>query len=163
MYLSPLLLPLALICGIATEGWRRQARPLRLLAVAITVIAFISSAYTVYVKVEGLRDVGQRAEDQMQQILALLPADAYDVKVAVLFDLSELPARRTYAVYHMGDEVLVVHSMALDWLAPQRHLYLGSFPIDSPDFHPNDFDYIFKWNPTTQHFAPWRPSPNPTS
>jgi hypothetical protein len=160
MYLTPLLLPLALLCGVAFDGWRVQRKPLRCVACALASAALISSGFTVHAKVNGIRDVGDRAEMQMRQILALLPPDAHDVKVAMVFDLSELPPRRTYAVYRMGDENLVVHSVALDWLAPQRHLELGSFPIDSPDFHPSDWDYIYKWNPREQRFAPLVPSPS---
>jgi hypothetical protein len=158
MYLTPLLLPFALICAFAFDGWRSQAKGLRSVARVLVVAALISSVYTIAVKIEGLRDVGQRAENQIKQVLALLPPDAHDVKVAMVFDLSELPPRRTYAVYHMGDEVLVVHEVALDWLAPTRHLKLGSFPLDREDFHPREWDYIYKWDYASQKFEPWKPS-----
>ena len=155
MYLTPLLLPLALTCAIAVDGWRAQKKGARLAACGFAVIALISSVFTIHTKIEGLRDVGQRAEDQMKQILALLPPDAHDAKVAMLFDLTELPPRRTYAVYRMGDEVLVVHAIALDWLVPQRHLELGSFPIDRGDFDPKEWDYVYKWNYAGQRFERW--------
>jgi hypothetical protein len=156
MYLSPLLLPLALLCGISAEGWRDKGKSARLVACVFATVALISSAFTVHAKVDGIRDVGQRAENQMKQVIDLLPPDAHDVKIAILFDVAELPPKRTYAVYRMGDEVLVVHAMALNWLTPERHLYLRSFPIGHPEFTPGDYDYILKWNPAKQQFEPWQ-------
>jgi hypothetical protein len=155
MYLTPLLFPMALLCGIAAQGYRERSPALRFAACGFAVVALLSSVWTIYWKIEGLRDVGERAEAQMRQIIALLPPDAHDLKVAMVFDLSELPPRRTYAVYRMGDEVLVVHAVALDWLVPERHLELGSFPLGREDFHPKEWDYIFKWNYAKQRFERW--------
>ena len=155
MYLSPLLLPLALLCGLAWEGWRTKPKPIRCIAMGLAIAALVSSMITIHAKIEGLRNVGERAENQMRQVLALLPANAHDVKVAMLFDPAELPPRRTYAVYRMGDEVLVVHAVAFDWLVPQRHLTLGSFVLGDPEFHPKDWDFIYLWDARKQQFAPW--------
>jgi hypothetical protein len=152
MYLVPLFVPLAIFSGIAADGWRGASKPWRCVVLAATLGALISSLITIHVKVEGLRNVGERAERQLRQIIALLPPDAHDLKVAVVFDLSELPPRRTYSVYRMGDENLVVHPMALDWIAPQRHLTLGSFSMTNPDFDPAKFDVLLKWNAATQQF-----------
>jgi hypothetical protein len=157
MYLTPLLLPLALLCGISAEGWLRRATTWRFVAAGIAMLALISSLVTIYIKVEGLRDVGQRAEDQARQIIALLPPDAHNLKVCVVFDGKELPPRRTYAVYRMGDEVLLVHAMALDWFVPERHLILGSYLLDDPEFHPQDWDVLLKWNYAKKQFERTNP------
>lgn len=155
MYLPPVIFPLALLIGMAADGWRAAPHWQRRLAAAAAVIALVSSMYTIFVKVEGLRDVGERAEAQIHQILSLLPSDAHDVKVAVLFNPDELPPRRTYAVYRMGDDVLVVQQDAFDWLVPQRHLLLGSFYVNDPQFNPEDYNYIFQWDPVAKKFRPW--------
>ena len=42
------------------------------------------------------------------------------MKVAVIFDPTKLPVRRTYAVYRMGDDSLVVQEPAFDWLVPEH-------------------------------------------
>jgi hypothetical protein len=152
MYLVPAMLPLALLCGMSADGWRRARTPLRFAACAIAILALLSSAWTAHQKVAGLVDVGDRAERQIQQVLSMLPPDAHDLKIALLFDLDRLPPRRTYAVYRMGDEILLVHPMVFDWMVPQRHLTLAAFGTSNPDYHADQYDVTFIWDPESQSF-----------
>jgi hypothetical protein len=158
MYVPPLIFPLALLCGMAADGLRSASRGVRAFAIAAAVIALISSMFTIVVKIEGLRDVGERAEMQIRDVLSQIPPDAHDVKVAVLFDPTRLPNRRTYAVYRMGDDSLVVQEQAFNWLVPERHLTWESFYNDAPDFHPEEYAYIFQWDPEAKKFRPWSES-----
>ena len=152
MYLVPAMLPMALLCGMSADGWLRIRAPLRFVAWVIAIVALLSSAWTVHQKVAGLVDVGDRADRQIQQVLSLLPPDAHDLKIALLFDLDRLPPRRTYAVYRMGDEILLVHPMVFDWIVPQRHLTLAAFPTSNPDYHADQYDITFIWDPQSESF-----------
>ena len=77
MYVPPLMIPFAVLCGMAADGLRSAPRGVRHLAISAAVIALISSMYTIVVKNEGLRDVGERAEAQIREVLSLIPPDAH--------------------------------------------------------------------------------------
>jgi hypothetical protein len=143
---------------MAADGLRTSSSGVRNFAITAAVVALISSMYTIVVKIEGLRDVGERAEAQIREVLSLIPPDAHDVKVAVIFDPTKLPNRRTYAVYRMGDDSIVVQEQAFDWLVPERHLKWASFYVDAQDFHPEEYAYIFQWDPDAKKFRPWSES-----
>ena len=115
-------------------------------------IALAISIATIRSKVDEMVSLGERAQAQLDQVMALLPLDAHDIRVALLFDPAELPAKRTFSVYLMGDDVLLVHEMALNWVAPQRHLMLGSFWLGDERFHPQEWDVLLRWDPFEQRF-----------
>jgi hypothetical protein len=153
MYLPPIMIPLALLCGLAAEGWLRAAAVPRLTVAALATAALFSSIWTIHVKIEGLRDVGDRAERQLRQILALLPPDAHDLKIVLLFDQRELSPLRTYAVYRMGDDMLLVHPNCFNWLVPDRHIEMASFWMGDPLYHPADYDVHLLWDSSRHQFA----------
>jgi hypothetical protein len=152
MYLPPIVMPLALLAGMAADGYRRSTnRTLQIAATSVLLAIVIGSMITIRSKVAGLRDVGHRAADQIAQILSFLPADAHDKRIAILFDSSQLPPRRTYAVYRMGDEILLVHEIALEWPRPGKNLRLTS-KTDEPLADPQAYDLILRWDAKAQHF-----------
>src|SRR5207248_4449036 len=133
------------LCGLVADGYQKKRRPVPLFAGAILLAALCSSIWTIRIKIAGLRDVGDRAAAQIQQIISFLPPDAHDKRIAILFDSAQLPPRRTYAVYRMGDEVLLVHESVLDWPRPGSNLKLKSL-TDQPLSDPQNYDLILRWD-----------------
>jgi hypothetical protein len=152
MYLPQIIVPLALLCGIAADGYRKARKMVTVPIFALALAALVSSIWTIRAKVAGLRGVGDRAAAQIEQILSFLPPDAHDKRIAILFDSSQLPPRRTYAVYRMGDEVLLVHESVLDWPRPGKHLTLTS-KTDEPLADPDKYDLILRWDAQEGRFA----------
>jgi hypothetical protein len=153
MYLPPVVVSLALLCGLAVEGYQQAApRTLRQLALTAAAIALASSVVTIYQKIEGLRDVGERADRQLRQILDRIPADARNVRVALLFDGKDFNPRDTFSVYRMPDQNLLVHPMCAEWLRPGAGITLASFMLPNPEYNPEGFDLILKWDHTQQKF-----------
>jgi hypothetical protein len=151
MYLPPIILPLALLCGLSADGYRQATTKARAVVALLAIVALISSLLTIRVKIDGLHDVGDRAAEQIRQILSYLPPDASDKKIAILFDTASLPARRTYAVYRMGDEVLLVHAGVLEWPRPEKNLRLTSL-TNEPLPNPEQYDLILHWNNQARRF-----------
>src|SRR5947207_15239705 len=123
MYLPPTVVPLALLCGMAGDAYRPATKKVTVPILVIALVGLISSIWTIRVKIDGLRDVGDRAAAQIDQILAFLSPDARDRRIALIFDPDQLPPPpRTYSVYRMGDEMLLVHPTVLEWPRPGMNL-----------------------------------------
>ncbi len=174
MYLAPMLLPLAILCGLAMLGWIGNDRQFLMTATSIGalgafMLAMFSSVVTGVHKMHDLRLLGDRADVQLGQALALVPADARDFRLLLLFADDTLPPRRTYSVFRMGDELLLVQLCSPNWLRPGRNITTETAISNSLGLHGilrgqdvslSDFDLVLEWNPITRQFH--RRSP-PTS
>lgn len=153
MYVPPMLLPFALLCAMAAEAWMSASRPIRLMLGAIAIAALISSLATIHHKIAGLIDVGVRADAQLKQVLTFIPPDARNVKIMLLFRSDELPPRRTYSVFRMGDEILLVHEPTTEWYRPGHGHILQSVVVDDPaTFDMSPYDLVLLWNSRTKDF-----------
>ena len=154
MYVPPIVPPLALLIGLAADGLAAaRSNTIRFTVAALAALALATSLVAIHRKVEGLLDVGDRAQKQLDQIIAMLGPNPHDKKVAVLFDSRDLPPRRTYAVFRMGDEILLVHPMVFEWPLPGRHIVLGASLVDDPLEHPEQYDLILHWDVANQRFV----------
>jgi hypothetical protein len=155
MYVPPLVLPLALLCGLAADGWARARPPRRALGAAAAVVLLISSILTIRAKIAGLVDVGRRADDQIRQILWFLPPDAQDKTVAVRYLASDRRPRDLYAVFRMPDHLLLVHRNVLHWPRPYRGLVLDAETVNSfAEVDPGKYDVTLGWDARQQKFVP---------
>lgn len=153
MYVPPMLLPFALLCGLAADGFARAGAPARALATTASIVALASSLFTIRAKIDGLVDVGTRAQRQLQQIVSLLPADAKDMTVAIRFLRSDRKPRDLYAVFRMPDHLLLVHRNVLEWARPHRGLVLDADTVDSfSEVDPSRFDLTLGWNASERKF-----------
>jgi len=147
MYLPPLVIPFALLCGIAADGWRHYSFPAQ---IAVGVISFAllgNSIWAIEDKIAGMRRVGDRTDLQMENVLAVLPPDARDVKIAIAYNTFGMKANRRYSVFAMGDEIMLVHPNVLDWKAPGRGLKIETFPNSmTPPAADAKFDYYVFWD-----------------
>jgi hypothetical protein len=161
IYTTAIVVALALAAGRAAEGWSRLPRPLfTSLAVAFLVLlgwAFLS----VQSKVADLRETGDRAAAQLRQLLRWLPPDLRQQKVALVFLERDLPARRTYSVFRVGDDHLLQPGAgvqwALEWSRPgSGHALEHLLVQDRSLIREQDFDLVLYWNPATRQFELWK-------
>jgi hypothetical protein len=153
MYVPPLVLPFALLCGFAADGFVRASVPVRALASTAAAVALVSSILTIRAKIDGLVDVGRRAERQIEQILSFLPPDATDKTVAVRYLLSDRRSRDLYAVFRMPDHLLLVHRNVLHWPRPYKGLVLDAETVQSFDeLDPGRYDVALGWDSEKQQF-----------
>ena len=124
MYVPPLVLPFAALCGLAADGWTHARAPARYAATAVALAALVSSLLTIWWKINDLVDVGNRADRQLRQIVSFLPPDAHDMRVWIIFPHSTSLAFRAYAVFRITDTYLLSHGEALGWPLPNRNLWL---------------------------------------
>jgi hypothetical protein len=152
MYVPPLILPFALLVGLAADGWR-GARPIpSMVAMILGIVALASSAQTIHAKTDAMVEMGNRADTRLRQILSMIPPDARNLKICLLFDPRQLPARRTFSVYLTGDDALLVQPITFEWLAPGRGLVLQTYWLGDPQFDPRQYDVILLWDAQTQKF-----------
>jgi len=147
MYLPPLVIPFALLCGIAADGWRRTVRWMQISVVVVSIAMLCGSILAIQSKIAGMRSVGERADIQIDQILKLLPADAVNVRIAIIYNTFGMKKNRHYSVFAMGDEITLVHENVLNWKAPGRDLkidvYFNSTYPKRPDVN---YDHVFMWD-----------------
>ena len=153
MYVPPLVLPLALLCGFAADGFTRARAPARAIATTAGLAMLVSSILAIRAKVDGLVDVGRRADRQLRQVLAFLPPDAHDMRICTRFLARDRRPRDLYAVFRVPDPVLVPHAIALNWPRPYRNLVLDSDTVVSFDeVDPSNYDLALGWDAQRQQF-----------
>ena len=117
--------------------------------------AFAFSIVTIRHKIAGLVEVGERADAQLKQVLTFVPPNAQNKRIMLLFERDELPPRRTYSVFRMGDEILLVHEPTLEWYRPGHRHVLQSIVVDDPaTFDRTGWDVVLMWDAKTQRFSP---------
>ena len=153
MYVPPLVLPFALLCGFAAKGFTRMRLPARAVATSAAAVMLVSSVITIRAKVDGLVDVGRRADRQLRQILAFLPPDAHDLRICIRFLARDRRPRDLYAVFRVPDPILVPHAIALNWPRPYRNLVLDSDTVASFDeVDVSKYDLALGWDAQRQAF-----------
>jgi hypothetical protein len=106
MYVPPMLLPFAMLSAMAADALVSRGRAMRYMLAVLAAAALVLSIVTIRHKISGLVEVGERADAQLKQVLAFIAPDARNKRIMLLFDRGELPPRRTYSVFRMGDEIL---------------------------------------------------------
>jgi hypothetical protein len=114
MYMAGQVLPLALVAGLAAQGWARlENRTLRRVALLLLLGQLGLGLSTVHAKVAAMVEVGERAQVELDQIVAHVPPEARDWRIALVFPPSAA-AGRFYGVYHMQD-MGVVGQKGVEW------------------------------------------------
>ena len=158
MYVPPLVLPFALLCGWAADGFARARFPARAIASTAVVVMLVSSILAIRAKVDGLVDVGRRADRQLQQVLSFLPPDAHDMRICIRFLARDRRPRDLYAVFRVPDPILVPHAIALNWPRPYRNLVLDSDTVVSFDeVDVSRYDLALGWDAQRQQFVRLEP------
>jgi hypothetical protein len=153
MYVPPMLLPFAMLSAMAADALVSRGRAMRYMLAVLAAAALVFSIVTIRHKISGLVEVGERADAQLKQVLAFIAPDARNKRIMLLFDRGELPPRRTYSVFRMGDEILLVHEPTLEWYRPGEGHVLQSIVVDVPaKFERAGWDLVLVWDAATKRF-----------
>lgn len=147
MYVPPLVIPFALLCGVAADGWTLKPKWASGIAAVISIALLANSVIAIRSKIAGMRSVGERADIQAEQILNLLPKDATNLNIAICYNTFGMKKNRHYSVFAMGDEITLKHPISLDWKAPGRNLrcYYSSNAGEILD-RTVKYDYVLVWD-----------------
>lgn len=157
IYLAGLVIPAALLAGLAWEGftlWSAEYPRRKLAAGAAAILWLAAAVVTDVLKTARVVDTGERADRMLRQVLAVAPADKVGARVALLFP-EPLTVRKTYSVFAMSDDVPLVNPKATDWLAPERQVRTQRFfGAAAQEFAAQGFDAVLVWD---QHADTFRP------
>ncbi|MGH7179903.1 MAG: hypothetical protein ACREJC_21180 [Tepidisphaeraceae bacterium] len=161
MYVTPIVLPAALLIGLSLDGWTNSKPLARAAVFGLAIVAMVASVHTIRVKIDGLTLVGEQAEFQLKQLMEWIPPGTHDRKILALF-LRDYDNRfYTYSVYRMSDAVLLVHEVVLDYVRPGDRLRLVCVDVDKfTDVDTSGYDMAFGWDRKRGRFFPikWNPS-----
>lgn len=150
MYVPPLLIPFALIAGLAADGFVAGPRLLRPLGLTIAAAALVLSLLAINDKVDRLVDIGRRADDQMRQLLAIVPPDAHGWKIAMLIGVSDRPEIPSYATMSADDDQLLSQGDALEWPRYGCGHIFDVYNLADPNYNPLHYDLVVFWDVTKQ-------------
>jgi hypothetical protein len=147
-YIAPMLLPLALLGGVAREQYRRSKRGTQLIAGAVAAGATVSSIAAVLDKNHGIRDAGERAEHIARQILAQVDDPAAPATLECAFLNSEMQHQPEYSVYVIPDFTLLSPgSYSFEWWQPGSKIRYQLKQVDSLEqAGRSEADYVFVWD-----------------
>jgi hypothetical protein len=153
MYATGVILPLALLCGLAADGFMRCRPPVRAIAGTLLIAHVVVACFAIHAKVHGLRDVGDMADRHLDEVIALLPDDARDVTVTIVFVNADLDPRRTYSAFRMGPDVGMMNPRALNYRLPGRGLVVDRIYVDAlNEVDLPALDVVMRWNADTGRF-----------
>ena len=161
IYVTAIVVALALVTGRAAEGWSRLPRPL-FISLAFAFVMMLGWAFSsTQSKVAELRATGDRAAVQLEQLLRWLPPGLHGQRVALVFLTGDLPDRRTYSVFRGGDDHLLQPGYgvryAIEWTRPGSGHVLEHFIVRERSLiNEPDFDLVLYWNPRTRLFERWK-------
>jgi hypothetical protein len=153
MYLPPLVVPFALLAGLAADGLAAAAKPLRIAAILLGAAVAVSCLLSITWKVDDLVDVGFRADDQMKKLLALIPPDAHGWKILILVGYPAHMIDLSYSTMISGDELLLKQADVLEW---PRYGSGHTVEVDmaaNPDVKTSGYDLVAIWDAGSQQFV----------
>jgi hypothetical protein len=161
IYASAIAFAFALQAGVAMAGWGHARPKLFSCSVGLFTLFLLWAGTSVSAKVDRIRQTGDRASLQIQNLLAWIPVDAHDRRVALIFFESELPPRRTYSVFLAGDDSLIgpgtAARSAIEWFRPGKNIELVHVILQQKsDVRLDEFDMLLYWNPRTRRFESWK-------
>jgi len=146
MYLPPVVVPFALLAGLAADGLAAGPRLLRAAAIVLGAGVLVSCLLSITWKIDDLVDVGFRADDQMKKLLAIIPPDAHGWKILILIGYRAGMTDLSYGTMISGDELLLSQGNVLEW--PR---YGSGHTVDvgmaaDPNVNTEGYDLIVVWD-----------------
>jgi hypothetical protein len=158
IYLTTVIVALALLMGLAAEGWTRIRRPLGSVALALAVSQLLFAADAIQAKVADIRSTGERADAMMQQLLGEFANAPEARRVAAVFKVAGAEDGRGYSVFLIPDEHLIMSPFggaAVRWYRPDLDVQLDPLIVTDPaSIDRNLYDLILVWDPASRRFGP---------
>jgi hypothetical protein len=156
-YVSALMIPYAILVGYALSGLAGQRKFVPYPLLIIFLVYLIVCCWTIRTKVDDLREVGIRAQNQINQILSFIPPDAHDMNIAMVFTPPALNPSVLYSVFARDDASIIhwQHGLFLmNWYFPGKNIDLDHelvHEISEVDF--TKYDMILLWDFNTKTFS----------
>ena len=135
MYLCGLVFTVALLAGLAADGWARdRSRARRCMAIAMAAALAISSMLAVRHKIRDMVAIGERTRFQTNAILSAAEGLPEGGRIALLYRADQVPPRATFSSFRLPD-CFCVRPPAADCLPFARRVVLlaPENPRDRPD------------------------------
>ena len=154
MYVPPMLIPFAMLCVLAIDGWsRRASQPVKVVVFFLCGVALVTSVVTIRDKVAGLVRVGDRADIEFKAMLAHIPPGTRDKKILLLYRPSDQAPRATYSVFKCADANLLVHPITPEYYRPGDNLRIDSHVVENPQaVDRTGWDYVMVWDADAAKF-----------
>jgi hypothetical protein len=153
MYLPPLVIPFALLAGLAADGLAAAAKPLRIAAILLGAAVAVSCLLSITWKVDDLVNVGFRADDQMKKLLALIPPDAHGWKILILIGYEQGMTDLSYGTMISGDELLLSQGNVLEWPRYGSGHTVNVQMAADPTVNTEGYDLIAIWDAKVRQFT----------
>ncbi|MBX3358551.1 MAG: hypothetical protein KF745_08985 [Phycisphaeraceae bacterium] len=155
VYVVAPLVVLALLCGLAADGYRSMSWGARVTAALGAGAWVVAAVVVVQMKIAATNECGRMAEHQARQILSYLAPNAVDRRIGLVFLRSEIQRDRGYSVYKMPDELPLYDAASLDWYRPEAHLRTTQLIVGSLSrVDSSRFDVTLVWSVKTKEFTP---------
>ena len=157
IYLSAMILALALLAGFATRGWVTASRPLRYLALVLAGAQMCMAVNAIQGKIAGINEAGERTDAMMRQLLESLPQDVDAKRVATVFLRQKGAGNGSYSVFAIPDEEWIPEgngTYAIRWFRPDKDIRLDHLVVSDPsvvDLQP--YDLVLLWENSSRRFS----------
>jgi len=154
LYLSGVIVPLALISGFAADGWSRMPRRYPAIAVLLLIFEIAIAIQAIESKVDDLKIAGGRTHALAKEILKYIPEDASGWKIGFVFLKSEIDMSDSYSIFRMPDIYLIYPTLgmfAMDWYRPgKNHNLIYLVVSDISQLENSDYNAVFQWETQTE-------------
>jgi len=157
IYLSAVVVAVALLSGLSAQGWTRAPRPAWAAALILAGFQLLLASEAIQSKVTGINEAGERTEAMMQRVLELVPDDSRTRKVAMVFFEPKTTARRGYSIFALPDDELVQQgygTFAMRWFRPRSETRLDSLIVsDLSVVNLKAYDLVLVWQESRRQFT----------
>jgi hypothetical protein len=154
IYLTSIVVALALLVGVAAQGWTQAPRALQYLVMVFAAGQLFLATKAVHSKIAGINESGERAEAMMRNLLGQIPNDREARKVAIVF-LEQ--GTKGYSVFSRPDHELVQTGYATEafqWFRPDQPIHLDHLVVvKASNVDLSAYDEAFLWDSSAKQFT----------
>jgi hypothetical protein len=157
IYLTAIVLGLALMTGLAVHGWTTVSTPLRYVVLLFAVSQLLLASSAIQNKVAGMNEAGERTAAMMRKLLKQVPNDGHEKRVAIIFLHDDSVRTKSYSIFVMRDDQLLQHSptYAIRWFSPDRPVRVDHQVVADPsEVNVKAYDLALLWDSSAKDFTP---------
>ncbi len=156
-YLCPLLLPFALMTGLAFQTWQKSR--FRVVGFSALLLACVAASAADLRKNADMRAAGEFAEKQCLQVLELLGPNANHRRALLVFEPEDVATQPRYSIFRFGDDSYVMGPTPFTWWRPEADLKADVRVADqiSGDTF-TKYDLVARWDAESETFHAVQPA-----